>query len=154
MEAAMRKNMTGMLAILLLTASMLAGCQARDDTNQNANRRAARNANDSGWSVNISRDEFERQKDRFAEEAKKLGHKVGTGGEDLWLWTKTRAALAYADDLRDVTINIAVDNNVVTLSGTVPSDAQKTKAEEIARSIEGVKIVKNDLTVSANKNAG
>jgi len=152
----MRKDMTGLLTVLLLTASMLAGCQARDDTNQNSNRRAATNANanNSGWNVNLSRDEFEKQKDRFTEEAKKLGNKIGTGSEDLWIWTKTRAALAYADDLQDVTINIGVDNNVVTLSGTVPSDAQKAKAEEIARSIEGVKSVQNDLTVSANKNAG
>src|SRR5690242_4906442 len=84
MEVVMRKKMTGMLAVLLFTASLLAGCETRNSANQNTNHRAATNANanNSGWNVNLSRDEFEKQKDRFAEEAKKLGHKVGTGSED------------------------------------------------------------------------
>ena len=151
----MRNRVIGLLVLCLVAASLMVGCQARTDTNQNANRHAAvnGNANDDGWSINLSRDEFERQKDRFAQKAKKLGRKIGTGSEDLWIWTKTRAALAYADDLRDVTINVDVDNAAVTLSGTVPSPTQKTKAAEIARSIEGVKSVTNDLTVTANKNA-
>ena len=50
-----------------------------------------------------------------------------------------------AEDLRDTTISVDVDNDVVTLTGTVPTEAQKAKAEQVARSIEGVKGVKNEL---------
>ena len=69
---------------------------------------------------------------------------------------KTRFELAAADDLRDSTINVDVDNGVVTLTGTVASQAQKTRAQNVARGVEGVTNVRNNLTVSsgnANANA-
>jgi len=53
------------------------------------------------------------------------------------------------DDLRDSTINVDVENEVVTLSGTVANAAQKRKAQEVARGIEGTKNVRSQLTISA-----
>ena len=47
--------------------------------------------------------------------------------------------------------HIKVDTNMrgeVTLHGTVPSAADKDRATEIARSVDGVKSVDNDLKVS------
>ncbi len=79
-----------------------------------------------------------------------MGRKIGAGANDGWLWTKTRAALAAEDDLRDSTINVDVENEVVTLSGTVASAVQKRKAEEVARGVEGPKNVRNQLTISAS----
>ena len=99
-----------------------------------------------------TREEYERDKDRYAREAKEAGRTIGTGINDGWLWVKTRFELAAADDLRDSTINVDVDNDAVTLSGTVASAAQKAKAEQIAKSIEGVKSVRNQLRVEAPKN--
>jgi hyperosmotically inducible periplasmic protein len=58
--------------------------------------------------------------------------------------------LATTDDLRDSTINVDVDNAIVTLSGTVATQAQKTKAAQVAKGVEGVKNVRNNLVVSAN----
>lgn len=74
---------------------------------------------------------------------------IGQGANDSWLWFKTRAALATTDDLRDSTINVDVVNDVVTLKGSVASAAQKTKAEQVAKGIEGVKSVTNQLQVKA-----
>jgi Domain of unknown function (DUF4397)/BON domain len=96
----------------------------------------------------ITREEYEKNRDSFSEEAKRLGRKIGAGADDGWLWTKTRAALANENDLRDSTINVDVDNGVVTLSGTVTNDAQRAKAEKVARDIEGVKNVRNQLTIA------
>ena len=77
-----------------------------------------------------------------------------TGANDGWLWVKTRFELATADDLRDSTINVDVDKGVVTLTGTVASAAQKTRAEAVAKSVDGVTGVKNQLKVqAANANA-
>jgi osmotically-inducible protein OsmY len=105
-----------------------------------------------------TRAEYEANKERYNREAKQSGRKVGTGTNDTWLWIKTRWDLAAADDLRDSTINVDVDNDVVTLSGTVASAAQKTRAEAVAKSVEGVKSVRNELkvqpsTTNANANA-
>lgn len=74
---------------------------------------------------------------------------IGQGANDSWLWFKTRAALATTDDLRESTINVDVVNDVVTLKGSVASAAQKTKAEQVAKGIEGVKSVTNQLQVKA-----
>ncbi|HKP84921.1 MAG TPA: BON domain-containing protein [Blastocatellia bacterium] len=145
---------------VVLAAVFAVGCDTNTNTNANSNSRAAardNNVNKNGRSV--SREDFDKQKDRFAKEAKDLGNKIGTGAEDLWIWTKTRAALASADGLTDSTIKVDVDNNAVTLTGTVPDAAQKSKAEQVARGIEGVTGVKNEIQVApagsdTNRNAG
>jgi len=62
---------------------------------------------------------------------------------------KTRFDLAAIDDLRDSTINVDVDNAVVTLTGTVANQAQVAKADQTAKAVEGVKGVKNMLKVAA-----
>jgi hyperosmotically inducible periplasmic protein len=125
---------------------------ANTNANVNANANANKNTNSNRRTVNanISRKEYQRDKESFAEEARRLGRSIGSGANDGWLWTKTRAVLATTDDLRDSTINVDVDNAVVTLSGTVATQAQKTKAAQVAKSVEGVKSVRNNLTVSAN----
>ena len=122
------------------------------NVNTNLNANANTNANTSRRTVNanISREEYERDKASFAEDARRLGRTIGTGANDGWLWTKTRAVLATTDDLRDSTINVDVDNAVVMLSGTVATQAQKTKAAQVAKGVEGVKSVDNKLAVSAN----
>ncbi|MEW6129510.1 MAG: BON domain-containing protein [Acidobacteriota bacterium] len=151
----MKTKLTPLLSTLVITISLLIGCETQNVKLQNANApdpAKTGNANNGDW--NISREAFERQKDRLAKEARELGRKIGDGNDDLWIWTKTRGALAYADGLRGVTINVDVENAVITLSGRLPNEAQKTQAEEIARNIDGVKSVKNDLIVSANLHTG
>jgi hyperosmotically inducible protein len=120
------------------------------NTNANANANVNRNTNTGTVNANITREEYERDKERFAEEARRLGRRIGTGTNDGWLWIKTRAALAVTDDLRDSTIDVDVEDAVVTLSGSVASAAQRSKAEQVARGIDGVKSVKNELRVSAD----
>ncbi|MDQ3800440.1 MAG: BON domain-containing protein, partial [Acidobacteriota bacterium] len=96
---------------------------------------------------NVTREEYN---GRRAEYEKDRGEStIGQGANDSWLWFKTRAALLGANDLRDSTINVDVSNDVVTLRGTVANAAQKTRAEQVAKGIDGVKSVKNELKVAA-----
>lgn len=99
--------------------------------------------------ANITRADYDRDKDRYAAEAKGMGRTIGTGANDGWLWTKTRAALATTNDLRDSTINVDVENGVITLSGTVGTKEQQQAAVRVANEIEGKTSVKNNLKVSA-----
>jgi hypothetical protein len=160
--------MGGLIATSVLALSIV-GCNDRANdnvtANHNANANANANANVATRNSNTtasentntrrapSREEYERDKDRYTREAKETGRTIGTGLNDGWLWTKTRFDLAAADDLRDSTINVDVDNAVVTLTGTVASAAQKTKADSVAKSVEGVKSVKNQLKVAAETSA-
>ena len=159
----MRRRITGFMAVAAL-AVLLPGCDNTANQNANGNANANRNVNAVAASPSPSvaansnraptRAETEAQKERYSREAKESGRKVGTGANDLWLWVKTRFDLAAADDLRDSTINVDVDNDVVTLTGTVASAAQKTRAEAVAKAVEGVKSVRNQLRVqSGNANA-
>ena len=115
--------------------------------NVNATPSPTANANRGIINANITREEYEKTKDTIAEEAKRLGRSIGSGASDGYLWTKTRAVLATTDDLSDSTINVDVENSVVTLSGTVATPAQKTKAGVVTKGVEGVTSVKNNLTI-------
>ena len=160
----MRLRIFGIITPLAL-AFLLAGCSQTTNenavttannanTNVNANRNANANANaNANTNQAPTRAEYEKNKDTYAEQAKNLGRKIGAGLDDGWLWTKTRFDLAAVDDLRDSTINVDVENTVVTLSGTVASAQQRAKAEATAKAVEGVKGVKNLLKVVAAPNA-
>ena len=160
----MRRRITGFIALAAL-AVLLPGCDNTANQNATANRNANLNANavatatptpvaNTNSNRGPTRAEYEANKERYNREAKESGRKVGTGANDTWLWIKTRFDLAAADDLRDSTINVDVDNDIVTLTGTVASAAQKTRAEAVAKAVEGVKSVRNQLKVQAgNANA-
>jgi osmotically-inducible protein OsmY len=66
---------------------------------------------------------------------------------DTWLSFKTKLAL-YADNrVPGNDINVESNKGVVTLIGKVPDAQSKTTAVEVARKIEGVKNVKDQLQV-------
>jgi hypothetical protein len=153
-------------AVLLAIAS---GCDSNANTNVTVNANAngaATNANTNAAPVTAStnnanggsaynrnyntREEYERENANYRTEARNRNESIGQGLEDGWIHFKTRAALAAAEDLRDSTINVDVDNNVVTLRGTVATAAQKTKAVQTARGVEGVRSVTDRLTVNAD----
>ena len=65
---------------------------------------------------------------------------------------KVKTALASDVGLSTVTsIDVDSDNGVVTLKGRVDSADKKAKAEEIAKKVDGVKSVKNELRVEPAK---
>ena len=66
---------------------------------------------------------------------------------DTWIGTKTKIALLTADDVSGSTIDVDVKNGMITLSGKVHSDAEKAKAEQVAKGIDGNSGVKNMLQV-------
>ena len=161
----MRRRIEGLLVLGALLV-LIAGCDNAANENRTANANANANANATVPATSTpvtttnanrrapTREEYEKDKERYSREAKESGRTVGTGLNDGWLWVKARFDLAAADDLRDSTINVDVDKGVVTLSGTVANAAQKTKAETVAKSVEGVTGVRNQLKVqSGNANA-
>ena len=69
--------------------------------------------------------------------------------EDTWVTTKIQAQYFADPDVSGLEVDVTTVNGVVTLSGSVDSDTEKTLAEEIARETEGVRRVENRLTVGA-----
>lgn len=70
-----------------------------------------------------------------------------SGPDDAALTATVKTKLAADPATPATSINVDTKQGVVTLSGTVESDAAKTKAESIAKGVEGVKSVTNNLTV-------
>jgi len=67
---------------------------------------------------------------------------------DPWITTKVKAALLTADDVRGLDVNVDTTQGRVTLHGKVSSDAEKRRAEELAKNIDGVREVRNLLQVA------
>ena len=63
------------------------------------------------------------------------------------LRTQIQAAFLEDDLLRDHGVEILDNNGVVTLRGAVPTIAARERAEEIARQMDGVTSVINELDV-------
>jgi hypothetical protein len=145
-----------LLTFVAIFTMALVGCETTPETNSNkavvvnnnANANVKTNANtNTNANKELTREDFDKEKAKYEKEAKDLGDKIGQGANDMWLWTKVRAALLTTDDLRESTINVDVANDVVTLRGTVGTKAQKDMAAKVAKDIEGVKEVKDTLKV-------
>ena len=68
------------------------------------------------------------------------------------LTTKVKSALAADVGMRTVTgINVDSEDGVVTLKGKVTSADHKKRAEAVAKKVDGVKKVKNELKVEEAK---
>ena len=73
----------------------------------------------------------------------------GTGEyiDDSVITTKVKAEILEEPGLKSAEINVETFKGVVQLSGFVSSQASINRAAEIARSVKGVKSVKNDMRV-------
>ncbi|MGQ0656378.1 MAG: BON domain-containing protein [Betaproteobacteria bacterium] len=67
--------------------------------------------------------------------------------DDAAIDAKVRGAMAADVGLKTLRINVDVDKGVVTLKGKVDSDETRRKAAEVARKVNGVKSVNNELQV-------
>ncbi|HEX8293762.1 MAG TPA: BON domain-containing protein, partial [Pyrinomonadaceae bacterium] len=151
----------GGAALCLAAAGCGSDANTNVNVNVNANRAANANANATpaatatpvananSRNYNMTREDYNKNANGYIADAKNAGDSIGSNIEDGWIHLKVRGALAAVDDLRDSTINVDVDNNVVTLRGSVASAAHKSAAEKAAK-VEGVKSVSNKLEVKAD----
>lgn len=68
---------------------------------------------------------------------------------DTWITTKAKIALLTADDVSATAVHVDTKGGNVVIHGKVQTEAEKAKAEQVVKSIEGVQTVKNLLQVVA-----
>ncbi len=68
--------------------------------------------------------------------------------DDTWITTKIRSKYFMDGDVQASRIEVATRNGVVTLTGTVGSKAAKDAAAQLARDTEGVRRVRDQLTLN------
>jgi len=83
--------------------------------------------------------------------ARSVADRVGKEVSDTWITTKVQAMYFLDRDVKGMNIDIATKGGVVTLTGTVTTEATRQKAIADARSIEGVNQVIDKLTVKSGK---
>jgi hyperosmotically inducible protein len=74
--------------------------------------------------------------------------------DDAAITTKVKAALLADDQVKGTQINVDTNGGTVRLTGTVDSPAQVARAVEIAKGVNGVQKVENNMTASANAAPG
>ena len=67
---------------------------------------------------------------------------------DAWLSTKVKTALLFHKNVSSLHTDIDVNNGVVTLRGEAENEAQKELTTQYTKDVEGVKDVKNEMTVA------
>lgn len=83
----------------------------------------------------------------IGQKTKEAASTTGEAITDGWITTKVKAKMVDERLLKGSDINVDTNDHVVTLKGTVASEAGKARAEEIARTTDGVKRVVNQLVV-------
>lgn len=103
-------------------------------------------------------DKTERAGEKAADKAERAGEKTAATGRSAGRaiddgWVKSKIYAQYMADwntvLNDSDIDVDVENNMVTLNGTVKSAEAKAKAVSIAKATDGVKGVRDNLKVAA-----
>jgi hyperosmotically inducible protein len=84
-----------------------------------------------------------------ADEKKSTTEAVKTNVSDSWITSKAKIALFADSRVSGTSVNVETQKGTVFLRGKVDNDAAKGAAEEIAKGIDGVKSVKNELQVVA-----
>ena len=67
--------------------------------------------------------------------------------DDAAVTARVKKAIYNEPSLKVMAVGVATEDGVVSLTGTVKSKAERTKATAVAAKVEGVKKVKNDLKV-------
>lgn len=135
---------TTVAAILLSLLGGLAGCGERDGdptVGQRVDSAIERSA-EAGREVGQGAREAARDTSTAV---------MGAGAriEDAQITTQVKTGLSTDKDLNASQINVDTQDGVVTLKGTAPTAAAKTRAGEIARNVKDVRSVDNQLQVRA-----
>lgn len=69
--------------------------------------------------------------------------------KDAWITAKTKIELMTTEGIRTGDLNVDTVDGRVTLHGHVPTAQQRDRALEVAKGVDGVKSVRNELQVVA-----
>lgn len=143
------------VAALVLASSLvvLAGCDRPAE--QAAEERAEDRAQAAEDRTEAAEDRAEAAEDRaeatepgIGERTEAAAASAGQAIDDAKITTTVKGKYIGDDTLEGGDISVDTKQGVVTLTGTVKTEAAKQRANDIAAGVEGVSSVNNQLTVS------
>jgi hyperosmotically inducible protein len=95
------------------------------------------------------KEKVEQKTEQAGDKIKSTAQDAKTGVTDSWITSKTKIALFADDRVKGRQVHVETKSGKVILRGKVDSPEAKAAAAEVAKGIEGVKDVKNELQVVA-----
>lgn len=147
----------GIITAVILISVMLSGCSKNPEpevvktNNINQSPQASNNNSVTSPSNNstpfVNNNSTANANKKALSPVKEPTPQIGSGGTDMSLFAQARVALSSDEKLINAVILDIKEGNA-TLTGTVPSEALKTKAGQLVQGVQGIKTVKNNLRVS------
>jgi osmotically-inducible protein OsmY len=133
-----------------------------DKAGEEADRAMDKAADKTAEKIDKAADKSASTAQKAGHEAEKVGKQTTAKGKDAvsdvdanindaWITTKVKTNFIDEDALKGSDINVDSNHHVVTLKGTVPSAAGRTRAVELAKSTKGVTRVVDQLTIAPPK---
>jgi len=97
---------------------------------------------------------YDKSKEGAGTAADKSAQGVSKAGEaitDVWIKARVKSKFVDEDVLKGSDISVDVNDHVVTLSGTVPSEAGRARAIEQAKQVDGVHSVVDRMVIGVKK---
>jgi len=137
------KALTKITSVAAVTAMLLlgVGCDRKD---KDANTTAGEKVDNA---VTNTQQETKDAGNAVENKADSMGQSIA----DSAITTAVKGKYVLDDELKAHDINVDTVGGVVTLTGAAPSDSAIKRATEIAKTVDGVKDVTNQLTVKPVK---
>ena len=134
------------LAVLLLCGSLLGACDSKNESRT------------VGQKIDDAVAKSERKSEELKGDARAAGKEVRDAAtnvadsaaaktRDMAITTQVNAQLARDTSLSALSINVDTNNGQVVLRGTAPNSAEHERATALAKAVEGVTQVDNQLTL-------
>jgi hyperosmotically inducible protein len=123
---------------------IVAPSSAADKTRDGLNKAANKTADGVDKAAEKTGEGVSKAADKTGDALAKTGEVV----DDTWITTKVKSKYVGEDVLRGSDISVETNQNVVTLSGTAPTEAARAAALRMARETKGVKRVVDNLRIA------
>lgn len=120
-----------------------------EDAARDVQASAANAANEAKDAAARAGDQLKDSASRMSADASAAASRVAESAGDAAITASVSAGLLKDPDLSAIKIDVTTKDGVVSLSGPAPSSAAKERAETIAKSVTGVKEVRNNLDVKS-----
>ena len=132
-----------LLGMAIILAAGLAACDKQPGPAESAGKMIDQSAADAGKKLGETAD-------KVGEKMSAQGEKTAAAIDDATITTKVKAAILAESGLKTLQISVETVDGIVTLSGSVDTQANGEQAKTLANAVSGVRGVDNKLLVKSS----
>jgi len=132
-----------LLGMAIILAAGLAACDKQPGPAESAGKMIDQSAADAGKKLGETAD-------KVGDKMSAQGEKTAAAIDDATITTKVKAAILAESGLKTLQISVETVDGIVTLSGSVDTQANGEQAKTLANAVSGVRGVDNKLLVKSS----